>query len=80
MCGVNLVENFKEMGHGLLDCVLRYQNNELATARGNWEERVLLKVNFSPDQGGFQLKFETDVGKTQIKRCVRRPWRMKGMI
>lgn len=57
VCAVNLVDDFKEMGHGLLDCVLRYQNNELATARGCWEERVLLKVNFSPDQGGFQLKF-----------------------
>lgn len=80
MCGVNLVEDFKEMGHGLLHCMLRYQNNELATARGYWEERVLLKVNFSPDQGGFQLKFERSVGRTQIKRCARRLWRMKGMI
>lgn len=48
MCGVNPVENFKEMGHGLLDCVLRYYNNELATARGYWKERVLLKANLLP--------------------------------
>lgn len=49
-------------------------------ATGKEKKRVLLKVNFSPDQGGFQLKFERYVGRTQIKRCVRRPWRVKGMI
>lgn len=50
MCGVNLVENFKEMGHGLLDCVLRYRNNELATARGYWEgeKKGLVKSELLP--------------------------------
>lgn len=45
MCGVNFVENFKEMGYGFLDCVLRYYNNEFVIVRGYWKERVLLKVN-----------------------------------
>ena len=37
-------KNVKEMDLGLLDCVLKYQDKEFASTRGNWKERVLLKA------------------------------------
>lgn len=48
--------DFKETGHGLLDCILRYWNNDFATARGDWKERVLLKANLLPGSRGVETK------------------------
>lgn len=66
-------------GSWLSGCVWRLQDNELATAKGNWKEGVLLKANLLFHQEGFKLKFEREVRRTQIKLYIRRFRRMKGM-